>query len=222
MTPAEQEPIRVLIVDDDPDWRTTLCLTAEALGYTFDAVSTPEEAQLKLKSADDEHQPYSVAAIDMNFGIGTKIVVPRGKEIIRYLKKNHLHVACLVVTGVALSFDNVLDLRDEYDIDYLLQKDRIDLDTFSKAVNKACNRVRQQQSQSAQLGRLADARDKWRDIYTYAVKNLAYAREREALKGIDVDVATKNEIELYQASVTEAERQIASLQKEIDQLQHSD
>jgi len=214
--------VRILMVDDDPDWCTTLRLMSEALGYEFESVSTPEEVQIKLVNADNEGQSFSVAAVDMNFITGkTKIEAARGKEIIRYIKKHHPHVACLVITGIDLSADHVLDLRDDYDLDYYLQKDRIDLDTYSKAIQKAQNRAQMYRKPGFQLALLKDALQKWRSVYANGVKNLAYAKEREAMKGIDVDVATRNEITLYTERVAEAEKQIANIQKEIDGFQEN-
>ena len=59
--------------------------------------------------------------------------------------------------------------------------------------------------------------EKSKDVRAIFLNDLSKVKEREALKGIDVDVATHNEIERFQAQINEIEKSIALLEKEISE-----
>jgi CheY-like chemotaxis protein len=67
-----QEP-KVLVVDDDLDWREYVLHSLEELGYAAEGVATGEEALQRLGSA-----PYSVLLLDVNMPeMGGEEVVTR-------------------------------------------------------------------------------------------------------------------------------------------------
>ncbi len=136
------ECLRLIVIDDDPEWCELLADTAEFLGHSLDTAHSLEEARHKIKISEEKQQLYSIALIDINFVSGRqRIELPRGKEAIRYIKSYHPYIACIVLSGSTITPDSVLDLRDEYDLDYYVQKDRFDLDTFARAIRNAMRRV---------------------------------------------------------------------------------
>ncbi|MBX5481706.1 MAG: response regulator [Myxococcaceae bacterium] len=52
---------RILIVDDDPDWRSALRLMLDDLGYDSVEAASGEEALLLL-----EQEPFRIVLLDMN------------------------------------------------------------------------------------------------------------------------------------------------------------
>jgi hypothetical protein len=124
-------------------------------------------------------------------------------------------MACVVVSGAPFTPDNVLDMRDEYGLDYYLQKDRFDLDTFSRAIEKSLRRVNPMEDLDNQRNNLKEVLDRWKNVRIILLNDLGKVREREALKGIDSDVATQNEIERYTRQIGEVEKTIVLLEKEI-------
>ena len=215
------EPLRLIAIDDEVEWCSLLASTARLLGYTLDFATTLEEAALKLQAAEQVQRPYHAAIVDMNFETGRKkIELPRGKEVIQYLKTNHGPIVCIMVSGAGVSPEMVLDLRDDFDLDYYLRKDHFDIDTFNQSLQKAIRRGRAVKSVSHRAQRLQRLLAQWQGIYLHTYDNLAVASERKAMKGLDVDVATLNEIERYEAELREAERHIKEIERQLAGLAH--
>src|SRR4051794_26873182 len=126
---GEERTLRLIVIDDEPSWCTMFGHMARSLGHTLDAAHTPEEAKVIIQQAEAAHRPYAVAIVDLNFKIG-KIALSRGQELIQYIKAHHPSTACIIASGQKVLPDSVLDLRDDYDLDYYVQKDRISLDIF--------------------------------------------------------------------------------------------
>ncbi|NTU80346.1 MAG: hypothetical protein HGA45_13380 [Chloroflexales bacterium] len=213
---ATREPLRLIAIDDEADWCSLLASTARLLGYTLDAASTLEEAVLKIQEAEQRERPYHGAIIDMNFEMGKrKIELPRGKEVVQYLKSKHTYLACIMVSGAGVSPETVLDLRDDFDLDYYLRKDHFDIETFDHSLQKAIRRARGGRAGGHYAQRLQQLLKQWHSIYLRTYENLAVAHERKALKGVDVDVATLNEIERYEAELHEARAHIKELEQQM-------
>ena len=214
-----REPLRLIAIDDEADWCALLGSTARLLGHTLDSASTLEEAVLMIQAAEAQERPYHGAIVDMNFETGKrKIELPRGKEVVQYLKAKYSSMACIMVSGAGVSPETVLDLRDDFDLDYYLRKDYFDIETFDRALQKAIRRVRAVRSGEYSAQQLQLLLRQWQGIALQTSRNLAVMRERQALKGLDVDVATLNEIKRYtleldevRAHVKELEQQIATL-----------
>lgn len=214
---APGEPLRLIAIDDEADWCSHLAITARIFGYTLDSAQTVEEARLKIQEAEQQGRPYHAAIVDMNFEMGKKkIELPRGKEVLKYLKSNHPLIACIMVSGSeSISPETVLDLRDDFDLDYYLGKAHFDIDTFNQAIQKAVRRVRAVRSGGLEELRLQRLLEQYRGIYLNVYKNLANAQERKAMKGVDVDVATLNEIARYKEELREAEGRVRDVEQQL-------
>jgi CheY-like chemotaxis protein len=217
MTQSEYKTLRVIIIDDDPDWRRTLGDYSKLLGHIPDFADSLEDAKEKIGEAERSGDLYSVALLDMNFEIGkTRIPIPQGRQVVKHIKTHHPYIACIMVSGsTEVTPDFVLDLRDEYDLDYFLEKQYISEELLSKAIQKATRRISPVGDPNSHTRVLKDSLEKWRSIYYLHENNLSRAKEREAIKGIDVDTITVHEIERYQLMLDEAKAQIVKIQGEI-------
>lgn len=215
-----EKQLRIIIIDDDPDWCLTFAQIAQALGHSVEPAHTLEEAQYKIKNADDKGESYSIAIVDMNFEAGSRrIEIARGKEAVKFIKTHHRHIACIMISGSGVTPDNVLDLRDEYDLDYYVQKDRVDLDTLPRAFQKALLRVNPVDDKVRHLRILQDSLKKWRGIRALLISNLALAKEKEAREGVNVAINIINEIKKYTNDLNETEEYITKLEQEIKLLE---
>lgn len=109
--------LKILIVDDDPQFRKTLADVLQRSGYGTTAVSTPEEAVGAAREATP-----SVAIIDL------KLENASGLEAMRQIKDNSPHTECIVLTGYA-SQESAIQavnmgaysyVQKPYDLDQLL------------------------------------------------------------------------------------------------------
>lgn len=67
---------RILVVDDDPDWRAYLAMTLDELGYGHSEASGGEEAVERMRE-----EPFSVVLLDLSMpGM-------RGEEVVKHLPK---------------------------------------------------------------------------------------------------------------------------------------
>lgn len=216
--PENSKSLKIIILDDEADWCLTICETARMLGHMAEAVSTLEEAQEKIQGAYNASTPYHIAVVDLLFETGKdKIRVQRGKEAIRYIKTRHPYMACVMVSGADLASDHVLDMRDEYGLDYYLQKDRFDLDTFSRAIEKSVRRSQPIDPKQNRRKNLIETLEKSKDVRAILLNDLAKVKERAALKGLDVDVATHNELARFQTQLKDIEKNIEQMEKEISE-----
>ena len=207
--------IDIIIMDDDPAWCEMISTTAQMIGHHPEWVTNLDDAHARIQEAFNVGNPYEVAVIDLNFETGKyKTEVPRGKETLRFIKTRHPYMACIVVSGVPTSAGNVLDLRDDYNMDYYIQKDKFDLDTFANAISKSLRRVEPLSTEMLHKSNLERTIEKWQNVRLVLLSDLANVRERAALKGIDVDVTTQNEIKRYEQQLEKVERQIKTLQEE--------
>jgi CheY-like chemotaxis protein len=140
ITSTKSKTLRLIVIDDKPAWCQTIGFMVQGLGHTLDVANTLEEAKVNIQAAEEQGSPYTIAIIDMNFEI-EGVEVSRGQEAIKYIKDHHNYMACIVASGQKVMPDDVLDLRDEYDLDYYLQKDRIDLGKIKKALQTALKRI---------------------------------------------------------------------------------
>ena len=215
MNAPEEMGLKLIIMDDKADWCDTISQTARLLGHSADAVMTLMDARRKIQEAYNTGNAYDLIVIDLNFDVGeTAMQVPRGKEILHFVKTRHPYMACLIVSGVSVFPSDVLDLRDDNGLDYFIQKDRFDIDIFSRAIKRAVRHLQSQKPRVSQTGRLENVLQKWQGVRNVLYSDLATVQERAALKGIDVDVATKNEIEEY-------DKQIEKVEKTIDRLERA-
>jgi len=128
--------IKIIIIDDDPDWCILIKMMAQGLGHVVDSAVTPEDAYAKIEHAQGEGSPYQVAIVDMAFNIGVRNN-SLGKEIIKTIKDNYPQIACILSSGQPLSPSDILDLRDEYGLDYYLVKNNVERATLERAFKRA-------------------------------------------------------------------------------------
>lgn len=138
--PLEGVSLRMLVIDDDTAWCTVLGHMMRSIGHALDVASNVEDAKRMIVEAEQLQRPYVIAIIDMNFKIGSFDLV-QGEELIEYIKQHHPQTACVVASGEKVAPDDVLDLRDNKDLDYYLQKDRISIEKLRKAVSRSLQRI---------------------------------------------------------------------------------
>lgn len=130
--------LRILIIDDEDDFRLRMKLYAQLLGHDSEAADSFETAIALLAEAERQQRPFSIATIDMKFRTGT-IETPLGTDILEYIKSNYPYIACIMVTGS--SDVDPLALRDAYDLDSYIPKATFDKAKFANAIAKARQRV---------------------------------------------------------------------------------
>lgn len=149
--------VKLLIIEDDPEWTGVVEINAKMLGYTVQSAVSITQAQTLLKQAEEAREPFDVATIDYLFRIGQlQKESSLGKQVLQYIRDTHPYVARIVLTGSGkLTADVVLDLRDDYDLDYFIEKTNLDTDTLKRAVEKAMRRRAIQPELLAARGRMA-------------------------------------------------------------------
>lgn len=149
--------VKLLIIEDDPEWTGVVEMNAKMLGYMVQSAANMTQAQTLLKQAEASREPFDVATIDYLFRLGqSQKESSLGKQILQYLRDTHPYVARIVLTGSnRLTADVVLDLRDDYDLDYFIEKTNLDTDSLKRAVEKAMRRRATQPELLTARGRLA-------------------------------------------------------------------
>jgi PAS domain S-box-containing protein/putative nucleotidyltransferase with HDIG domain len=113
----EDNTSKILIIDDDPQFRRTLSDVVQSSGYATTALGAPEEA---VRAATKESP--SVAIIDL------KLEDASGLEVMRQIKKNSPYTECIILTGYASQESAIAAVnvgaysyvQKPYDLDQLL------------------------------------------------------------------------------------------------------
>lgn len=214
------KPLKILIIDDEPDWRENIGTCAELLGHDWKSASSFEEAKIAIKEAEEDGTPFSVATIDMAFEVGRRgTETPLGKGILRYIKSKHPYIACIMVSGSPEVAHQVLELRDDYELDDYISKDRLDLDTFHDKIAKAIKRVRPPRNERvvkettpAGMAKIVESLQKQLDTHR---SNLNKLEEKKAIYAI-------GEEPLHLLSQVEHEKEeIERLESELHKIQRS-
>lgn len=215
---ATEQP-RILIIDDDPLFHGLIGGTAEMLGYTWQAANNLNEAMLALREAETHETPFAVVTIDMKFEMGKGgEQVLLGKTILRQIKAAYPNIACIIISGSGVPAHEVLNMRDDYGLDYYISKDRLEPETLDRGIKRALERIRPLKNTEVRRVKLEKALEKYKDICAIYVHNLAQMEEKKAQKGIDVSVDIENQIELYQEKLQAAQHKVKVLTVEIQQL----
>ncbi|MCL6621647.1 MAG: response regulator [Syntrophobacterales bacterium] len=102
-------PMRVLVVDDEARFRTTLSKMLRARGVAAQAVGSGEECLEELAA-----RPYDVVLLDIRMpGLG-------GMETLRLIKERHPEVEVVMLSGHA-NLDTAIELLKLGAYDYLLK-----------------------------------------------------------------------------------------------------
>ncbi|GAB4522935.1 MAG: hypothetical protein OHK0046_36190 [Anaerolineae bacterium] len=139
--------LSVLIIDDEREWYDIIGFILKNLGHKTEHASNFEEAQMKLEEAQQSGEMYDVATIDDNFKIGistsTQTNLTLGRQILQYIKSSYPQVGCVMISeSEKITLETVLDLRDEYDLDYYITKGRIyETDLLTHALQYAVRRA---------------------------------------------------------------------------------
>ena len=130
--------LRILIIDDEDDWRLRIKLYAQLIGYDSESADSFENAVALLAEAERQQKPFSIAIIDMKFKTGM-VETAVGTDILEYIKSEYPYIACIMATG---STDvDPLDLRDVYNLDSYIPKATFDKAVFAKKITEALKRV---------------------------------------------------------------------------------
>ena len=105
--PLHSNKLRVLVIDDEKNIRTTLSLCLEQMGCTVTAVSTPEAALAALRK-----QPYELCFLDLRLG-GTDCL-----DVISKLLAIDASLLVIVITAYA-TIDTAVDAIKRGATDYL-------------------------------------------------------------------------------------------------------
>jgi two-component system, NtrC family, response regulator AlgB len=105
--PLHSNKLRVLVIDDEKNIRTTLSLCLEQMGCTVTAVSTPEAALAALRQ-----RPYELSFLDLRLG-GTD-----GLDLISKLLAIDASLLVIVITAYA-TIDTAVDAIKRGATDYL-------------------------------------------------------------------------------------------------------
>lgn len=133
--PPEHEK-RMIVIDDNQSWCDIVRKMAKGLGYNVDSVNNPEDAYELIEKARNDGAPFRLAVVDMRFEIGS-YNISLGRDVIKTIKDYYPEMACILSSGEKLSPSDVLDLRDDYDLDYYLAKTDIERDALNYAINRA-------------------------------------------------------------------------------------
>jgi len=213
-------PHKVLIIDDEEIWRTNIRLFAKLLGYESKVARSYAEVDAELRQAKEEGAPFSVATIDMRFKVGEgQTFSPLGREILRYIKSAYPYVACIMVSGSGVPAHEILDLRDEDDLDYYVSKDRLDSKMLDRAITRATGRVRPLGSVRGRLEMLRQTLEICQDICVQYAHDLAIVEQKKAQKGIDVSVDIENQIVAYKALLEEAREKVRETEAEAQEIE---
>jgi CheY-like chemotaxis protein len=135
-TKQSEKAKRIILIDDNKDWCEIVRRMGKNLGYIVESVSNPEDAYTRIDEAHKEGYPFWVAIVDMRFEIG-EYNISLGRDVIKTIKDNYPQMACILSSGEKLSPGSVLDLRDDYGLDYYLPKTDIERDALNYAINRA-------------------------------------------------------------------------------------
>jgi len=138
MTATEQSEIakKIILIDDNKEWCEIIKRMGKNLGYIVEPVNNPEDAYARIEQAHKDGFPFWVAIVDMRFEIG-EYNISLGRDVIKTIKDNYPQIACILSSGEKLSPGSVLDLRDDYGLDYYLPKTDIERDALNYAINRA-------------------------------------------------------------------------------------
>lgn len=141
------ESLRILIIDDDPEWRDMISELASYLGHrpqTLGERSTDLANQVEavLQEAETNGDPIALVTIDWAFEVGKGQTESQlGQQILRRLKLQYPHIACILISGTTDAAYRLLKLRDRYNLDAYIPKVNLNEDTLADAIKTGLERV---------------------------------------------------------------------------------
>lgn len=135
---------KVLVIDDEEEVGEMLAITLRSAKCQTVIVTDPKEVLPAIKTAVAEGTPFSAATVDIRFDqqVGKNVMsLYRGPQLISEIKAEFPQIGCLIVTGEPITPSQALDLRDEFGVDYIYFKDRLEPNEFARAVKRAVDRA---------------------------------------------------------------------------------
>lgn len=152
----------ILIVDDEKDFIELFGNYVKLLNGDAITTQNVEDAQKILENLRFD-KSIMLVIVDLKYPVGSGNDTPgqgnevsRGVEIVRYVKVEHPEVACLMISGKTVSPSDVLDMRDQYGLDYFLAKDNLSLTNFANAIISAKKRVEVVQNEYDSVSKYAN------------------------------------------------------------------
>ena len=136
----------ILVIDDENFWRATIAKMVSRLGFTCKSVGDFEEAIVVLDQAEANNQLFDIAIIDVNFqyaSAGQTIFTPYGIQLLPDITEKYPYLGRVIITGASHPHHYILDLRDEYDIDYYIHKNTLTEEVLHKGFQRAIARAQQ-------------------------------------------------------------------------------
>jgi len=128
---------RVLLVDDEPDWRQLLRELLQARGHQVDVAGSLMEALDKLK----EGAPYEVLVTDVT--LSPRSENRDGIELLQILRQRWPSTTAIAISGRARFGDVEAFKRRYHALDYVDRRVLVqDLDAFAALVDSAAGRSR--------------------------------------------------------------------------------
>lgn len=131
-----ETPKRIIVIDDNEKWCEIVKVMAKNLGYHVESVGSPGDAYRCMDKAVKEGFPFRVAIVDMRFEM-EEFEVSLGRDVIKTIKDNFPQTACILSSAENFKPKDVLDLRDDYGLDYYLAKTDINRDELNYAITRA-------------------------------------------------------------------------------------
>ena len=131
-----ETPKRIIVIDDNEKWCEIVKIMATNLGYRVDFVGNPTDAYKLMEKAVKEGAPFRIAVVDMRFEMD-EFEVSLGRDVIKTIKDNFPQTACILSSGENFKPKDILDLRDDYGLDYYLAKTDINRDELNYAITRA-------------------------------------------------------------------------------------
>lgn len=143
---SRARPVKVLIIDDEEDWQTFIAKMLERLGHIYHKVNNFEDAEVALKAAEAAGDPFAVVTVDLVFEVGgprQAVPVARyGIEMLPELKERYPYLGCVVITHLEdISYHQLLDWRDDYDLDYCIFKTHLSKEVLKRGIERALART---------------------------------------------------------------------------------
>lgn len=105
---------RVLVVDDQDNWRKMIAVILRDNGYSVDAVSSFTQAIKKIQNND-----YNLAVIDVRLD-DSEVFNVEGIELLEHLRGENIETKKILMTGYKETFDKI-DIK-EHGADLLILK----------------------------------------------------------------------------------------------------
>ncbi len=85
--------MKILIVDDNIDFSSTMADIINSFGFDTEAINSPYEA---ISYMEENYSKIGLILLDIEFGFGEKL---NGLDILDVFRKNYIHIPIVMITG---------------------------------------------------------------------------------------------------------------------------